>query len=148
MRVFSRLAPPLFAMTLLTQPVAAASPEAELAFLDAYKAAYEAQDYEAFTTLLQIDGAIEEAIDFYLLNMTAEFGGEISLSLEELTDEELAEISGPLPGLDGLDYVLKPTPYKRLVIDIVLPSGQSGGAAVFVGDLGDHIIISTPTRAP
>ena len=146
MRKQIRLVLPLLAAALLAHSVSAASPEAEQTFLDAYKAAYEAEDPDAFAALMQIDGAIEEAIEFYLLNLTAELGGEISLHFIDLTDEQLAEVRGELPGLDGQPYKLMPPPYRLLSIDIVLPSGANGGAEVFVGDLGDRITISTPAR--
>jgi len=146
MRMLLRLALPFVVSVLATHPANAASAEVEQAFLDAYKAAFAAQDVDAFAALMQTDGAIEAAVDYYLLNLSVGFGGEVSLTLEDLTAEELVEISGPLPGLDGQDYVLTPTPYKRLIIDVAGPDGEVGGGAVFVADLGDRIVISTPAH--
>lgn len=129
----------------------AASPEEEQAFLDTYKAAFEAQNAAALHALLFADGAIPMAVEFYAEMMTAEFGKKIaSIALEELDAEDLAEIDEVMPTPDGGSARLAPKPYKKLVIKIDTSdaSGTSSTTnSAFVAEQDGRLGIAMPVPA-
>lgn len=129
----------------------AASPEQEQAFLDTYKAAFEAQDAAALRALLFSDGAIPMAVDFYAEMMTADFGKQISsIALEELDTDELAEIDEVMPTPDGGSARLAPKPYKKLVIKVDTSDANGTSTSTnsaFVAEQDGRLGIAMPVPA-
>lgn len=142
----------LLAAVLLFVPAfhaAAASPEAEKVFLDAYGAAYANKDEAAMRALLWQQGADPQALDFYLMSMTSEFGGKLTLELQDLDAESTAKAAAVLPGPDGGDYRLAPKPYKKLVatIEVHTPDLNSTSSnEAFVADVDGKLYIATPQK--
>ena len=129
----------------------AASPEQEKAFVDSYKTAFEAQDADALAALFFTEGAIPEAVDFYKMAMTADFGKKISeIALQDLTPEEVAEAAATMDTPDGGKAILKPQPYKKLVIKIDT-SDASGTSSttntIFVAEEDGKLGVAMPAPA-
>lgn len=107
-------------------PAAAASAEQEQAFVETYKAAFAAEDAATLRGLMFSAGAISDAVEFYEMMMTVEFGYPIkSITLQELDAEDLARIDETMPSPDGTMARLAPRPYKKLIV--VIDASDSGG---------------------
>jgi hypothetical protein len=141
-----------FAFSILAASGAlAASPEQEKAFVDAYKTAFEAQNADGLAALFFSEGAIPEAVDFYKMAMTADFGKKVSeITLQELTAEDVAEVGATMDTPDGGKAVLKPQPYKKLVIKIDTSdaSGTSSSTnTIFVAEQDGKLGVAMPAPA-
>ncbi len=130
----------------------AATAEQEQVFVDAYKQAYEAKDGDALKALLYADGADPMALEFYGRMMTAEFGGTITdIGLKDLTPDDVKKAGAVMPGPTGGNFVLKPKPYKKLVVKIHVKddNGESTSSSEsFVAETDGKLVISTPAPAP
>lgn len=129
----------------------AASAEEEQAFLDTYRTAFDNQDAATLAGLLFSDGAIPEAVGFYEMLMTADFGQTItSIALDDLDAEDLERIDETMPTPDGQMAKLAPRPYKKLVI--VIDSSDDSGAGTstsrtYVAEHDGRLGISMPVPA-
>ena len=109
----------------------AATAEQEQAFVDAYKQAFEAQDGDALKALLYTEGADPMALEFYGQMMTAEFGGTVTdIGLKDLTADDVKKAGEVMPGPTGGNFVLKPKPYKKLVIKIHMKDDNGESTSV------------------
>ena len=129
----------------------AASAEQEKAFVDAYKAAFEAQDAEGLYALLFTAGAIEMAVDFYKMSMVEDFGKKAEITLEPLTAEDEARATEVMDTPDGGKAVLMPKAYKKLVIKIDTSDANGTSSAtstVLVGEQDGKLGIAMPHTAP
>lgn len=127
----------------------AASPEAEKAFLDAYSAAYANKDEAAMRAFLWQDGADPDALEFYLMSMTADFGGTLALELQDLDAESTAKADAVIEGPGGGNYRLAPKPYKKLVAKIEVHTPDLNSTATneaFVADVDGKLFIATPQK--
>lgn len=135
----------------LTGPVAAASPEEEQAFVDSYKAAFEAKDAAALEGLLHAEGAFPMALEFYKMMMTADFGATVtSIELEELTPEDVAKADEVQPAPDGTSVKLSPKPYKKLVIKLATKTAETDStstSSIFVAEKDGKLGIAVPAAA-
>ena len=98
----------------------AATPEQEKAFVDKYKAAYEAGDKAALESFLYTKGAHPMALEFYKM-MQAEGAGTAKISkieLVDLTPEDVKKASEVQTGPDGVKAQLPLKPTKKLKISI------------------------------
>jgi hypothetical protein len=129
----------------------AATAEQEQAFIDAYKTAFDAKDATALNALLFSEGAIPMAVDFYQQMMQADFGKEIaSITLEELSADELVEVDAVMPTPDGGSARLVPKPYKKLVIKIDTSDANgtsSSTSSAFVAEQDGRLGIAMPVAA-
>ena len=135
----------------LTGPVAAASPEEEQAFVDSYKAAFEAKDAAALEGFLHAEGAFPMALEFYKMMMTADFGATVtSIELEELTPEDVAKADEVQPAPDGTSVKLSPKPYKKLVIKLATKTAETDStstSSIFVAEKDGKLGIAVPAAA-
>jgi subtilisin family serine protease len=141
-----------FALTILAASGAlAATPEQEKAFVDAYKTAFEAQNADGLAALFFSEGAIPEAVDFYKMAMTSDFGKKVTeITLQELTPEEVTEAAATMDTPDGGKAVLLPKPYKKLVIkvDTSDASGTSSSTnTIFVAEKDGKLGVAMPAPA-
>ena len=141
-----------FAFTILAASGAlAATPEQEKAFVDAYKTAFEAQNADGLSALLFTDGAIPEAVEFYKMAMTADFGKKLTeISLVDLTAEDVTKAGATMPGPDGKMAILLPKPYKKLVIKIDASDANgtsTSSSEIFVAEKDGKLGISMPAPA-
>jgi hypothetical protein len=130
---------------------AAATPEQEAQFVNAYKAAFDAQDAATLESFLFTDGAIPAAVEFYKTAMTAEFGQKITtIELQPLDAQDSASIGATMPGPDGSLAKLAPAPYKKLVIKIDTKDANgtmSSTSTIFIAEKDGKIGVSLPVPA-
>ena len=118
----------------------AATVEEEQAFIDTYRAAFEAQHADALKALLFSDDAVPQAAEFYGMMMTAEFGHPItSIELKDLDENDLAEIDEAMPMPDGGLARLAPRPYKKLVIVVQTSEGDSSSTTTSSAFVAEHL---------
>src|SRR6476619_5833503 len=84
----------LAACTLVTPLLHAGTPEQEKAFVDKYKAAYEAGDKATLESFLYTKGANPMALEFYKMMQTEGAGGKITkIDLVDRTPEAVQQES-------------------------------------------------------
>lgn len=129
----------------------AASAEEEQVFIDTYRTAFDNEDAAALSGLLFSDGAIPEAVEFYEMLMTVEFGQKItSIQLLDLDAEDLARIDETMPTPDGQLAKLAPRPYKKL--EVVIDTSDDSGAGTstsraYVAEHDGRLGIAMPVPA-
>ena len=143
-------------MTLLPQAIIlavalAATPAQEKAFVDAYKAAYEAKDAKALNATLYTKGADPQALEFYKMMMTDGMGAKVSsIALEPLSADDKAKAMAAMPGPGGKSMKLTLAPVKKLVIKRS-EKGASGSSSststVFVAEADGKLVIPVPGPA-
>jgi hypothetical protein len=129
---------------------AAATADQEAAFINAYKAAFEAKDAAALQALLYTGGD-PMAMDFYGQMMTAEMadGKLTSIELKDLTPEDVANAS-TIQEMPSGKMQLTPKPYKKLVLKIdtkTADTTSSSNSEVFVAEDAGKIVIAVPAPA-
>lgn len=131
--------------------VLAATPTQEQAFVDAYKAAYDAKDAGAIKKFLNAKGAIPLGLQLMGLMLTSEFGGKLAvIELRELSPEDVKAVSEVQAMPDGSKARLLPTPYKKLVIQVEAEKAESvttSTTEVFLAEAGGKLVIATPAPA-
>jgi hypothetical protein len=131
-------------------PVAAATPAMEQAFLAAYKAAYTARDKNGIAALVHTQGANPVVLDFYLSLLTSDLGaGEVTVALQPLNSDDIADAARAMPGPGGTLVRLAPTPYKKLVVTVATGTGNNRSTStttVYVADEGDKLRIAAPVE--
>jgi hypothetical protein len=141
----------LLASFLPSGPAAAASAEQERAFVNAYKAAFEAQNGAALGGMLHAEGAHPMALEFYQMMMTAEFGATVtSIELMDLTSEDMAKVDEVQPAPDGSSVKLAPKPYKKLVIKLATKTAEmesTSESSAFVAEKDGKLGIAVPAPA-
>ncbi len=139
------------ASLMLSVPAGAASAEQEQAFVDSYKAAFEAQDAAALHAMLHAEGALPMALEFYRMMMTADFGATVtSIELQDLTPEDMAKIDEIQPAPDGTNVKLAPKPYKKLVIKLATKTAETDStstSSIFVAEEDGKLGIAVPAPA-
>jgi hypothetical protein len=139
------------ASLVVSVPAGAASAEQEQAFVDSYKAAFEAQDAAALNALLFAEGALPMALEFYQMMMTADFGATVtSIELQDLTPEDVAKAEEVQPAPDGTNVRLAPKPYKKLVIKLATKTAEmesTSESSAFVAEKDGKLGIAVPAPA-
>jgi hypothetical protein len=139
------------ASLMVSAPAGAVSAEQEQAFVDSYKAAFEAQDAAALNALLFAEGASPMALEFYQMMMTAEFGATVtSIELQDLTPEDVAKAGEIQPAPDGTNVKLAPAPYKKLVIKLATKTADmesTSESSAFVAEKDGKLGIAVPAPA-
>jgi hypothetical protein len=128
----------------------AATAEQEAAFIDAYKAAFEAKDAAALQALLY-SGGDAMAMEFYGQMMTAEMadGKLTSIELKDLSPEDEAA-AATIQEMPSGKMQLSPKPYKKLVLKIdtkTADTTSSSNSEVYVAEDGGKIVIAVPAPA-
>src|SRR5262245_57460942 len=103
--------------------VLAATPAQEKAFVDAYKAAYEAKDANAIKKFLNSKGAIPLGLQLMGVMLTSDIGGKIAaIELHDLSPDDVRAATEVQPMPDGSKAKLSPKPYKKLLIKVTAES--------------------------
>lgn len=128
----------------------AATPEQEKAFVDGYKAAFEAKDKAKLESFLYTTGADPQALEFYKMMMTSEMGSKISkIELRKLTPEETKKAAEVMPGPTG-NMKLPLTPVLKLVIGIETKNENGSSTSnneSFVAESAGKLVIPVPVAA-
>ena len=134
-----------------TASLQAATPEQEKAFLDKYKAAYEAGDKTTLESFLYTKGAHPTALEFYKMMQLQGSGSKIGkIELIDLSPEEAkaAEAIDEMPDGQKTKMPLKPT--KKLKISVETKDGasnSSSSSSCLVAEKDGKFVIPVPVPA-
>jgi hypothetical protein len=135
----------------VTLTLTAASPEQEKAFVEAYRAAFEAKDEKALKSFLYTRGAHPLALEFYTMMITEGAGAkEAEITLENLKPGEAKAAASVQEGPDGAPVRMPLKPTKRLVIQVTTKNGVHTGTStsqVFVAEADGKLVIPVPVPA-
>ncbi|MEO5722223.1 MAG: hypothetical protein ABIR71_12225 [Chthoniobacterales bacterium] len=135
-------------LCICTSLLRAATPEQEKAFVDKYKAAFEASDKATLESFLYTKGAHPMALEFYKMMQTGEMGKKIStIELRDLTADEAKEAGQIQEGPDGekTKMPLKPTKKLKITIESKGDDGNSSSSSEsFVAELDGKFVIPVP----
>ena len=145
----------LFAVALLVTPLCcsllAGTPEQDKAFVDKYKAAFEAGDKAALEGFLYTKDANPMALEFYKMMMTDGAGGKITkIELVALTSDDVKKASEVQTGPDGSKAKLPLTPTKKLKISIEKKDANGSSTSSsesFVAEKDGKYVIPVPATA-
>jgi len=131
--------------------VLAGTPEQEKAFVDKYKAAYEAGDKATLESFLYTKGAHPKALEFFKMMQLQGAGTKIGkIELIDLSPEEAkaAEAIDEMPDGQKTKMPLKPT--KKLKISVETKDGannSSGSTSCLVAEKDGKFVIPVPVAA-
>lgn len=143
----------VFAVILasLCAPLLAGTPAQDKAFVDKYKAAFEAGDKATLEGFLYTKDANPMALEFYKMMQTDGIGGKITkIELVDLTPEDVKKASEVQTGPDGSKAKLPLTPTKKLKITIEKKdeNGSSTSSSEnFVAEKDGKYVIPVPATA-
>lgn len=134
----------IFASLLNTQ---AGTPDAEKAFTDKYKAAYEAKDSATLQSFLYTQGSDPAILEFYKM-MQGGDGGKISkIELVDLTPEDAKKATAMQDSPSGGKVCLTLKPTKKLIIKVETKDGDSSSSSStenFVAEKDGKFVIPVP----
>ena len=129
----------------------AGTPEQEKAFVDKYKAAYEAGDKATLESFLYTKGANPMALEFYKMMQTEGAGGKISkIELVNLSPEDAKKAEGVQEGPSGekMKMPLKPTKKLKITVENKDANGSSSQSSEsFVAEHEGKYVIPVPASA-
>jgi hypothetical protein len=129
----------------------AGTPEQEKAFVDKYKAAFEAGDKATLESFLYTKGAHPKALEFYKMMQTEGSGSKIAkIELLDLSPEEAKEVEAieEMPDGSKTKFPLKPT--KKLKISMetkTASSNSSSSSSCLVAEKDGKFVIPVPVPA-
>ena len=138
-----------FAVTCICSPaLQAGTPEQEKAFVDKYKAAYEAGDKATLESFLYTKGANPMALEFYKMMQADGAGGKISkIELVTLSPEDAKKAEGieEGPGGQKMKLPLKPTKKLKITVEKKDANGSSSSSSEsFVAEHDGKYVIPVP----
>ena len=129
----------------------AGTPEQEKAFVDKYKAAFEAGDKVTLESFLYTKDAHPKALEFYKMMQTEGAGKKIGkIELVNLTPEEATEAAGIEEGPGGIKVRFPIKPTKKLKITIESKDGESSSSSsrsCLVAENDGKFVIPVPAPA-
>jgi hypothetical protein len=142
----------LLALTFaFTASLLAGTPEQEKAFVDKYKAAYEAGDKATLESFLYTNGAHPMALEFYKMMQLQGSGTKIGkIELIDLSPEEAkaAEAVDEMPGGVKTKLPLKPIKKLKISVETKDASGSSSSSnSCLVAEKDGKFVIPVPVPA-
>jgi hypothetical protein len=138
----------LFIAISLLVSLRAGTPEQEKAFVDEYKAAFEAGDKAKLQSFLYTKEANPMALEFYKMMQLDGAGGKISkIELVELSPEDAKKVDGVQEGPGGQKTRMPLKPTKKLKITIEKKDGESTSSSStqsFVAEKDGKFVIPVP----
>jgi hypothetical protein len=129
----------------------AGTPEQEKAFVDKYKAAYEAGDKATLESFVYTKGAHPKALEFYKMMQSEGSGKKIGkIELIDLSPEEAKEAEAVEEMPDGQKTKLPLKPTKKLKISIETKDGASNSSSsstCLVAEKDGKFVIPVPVPA-
>lgn len=136
------------AAVLSTTPLHAGTPEQEKAFVDKYKAAFEAGDRVTLESFLYTEGAHPMALQFYKMMQSEGAGGKISkIELVDLSAEDARKAEGTQDGPGGQKMKMSIKPTKKLKITVETKTGESTSSSSsenFIAEKDGKFFIPVP----
>lgn len=141
----------LFATSLGATVVGAATPAQEKAFLDKYKAAFEAGDTTTLQSFLYTQGANPMALQFYTMMQADGAGGKIlKIELVDLTSEDVKKAAATMDAPGGIKMKMPFKPTKKLKITILKNNADRSSTSStenFVTEINGKFVIPVPVTA-
>lgn len=141
----------LLGLLLLAPNFGYAAPEADKAFVDAYKKAFESKDEATLKSFLYTKGSDPTVLEFYTMMITSDAGNKLSgIELRDLTpeDQKKANEMQPLPSGENAKLTLKPTKKLILKVENKDANGTSTSSSeTFVAELDGKYVIPVPGPA-
>jgi hypothetical protein len=139
----------LFCLLVFSPILAQADPSPqEKAFIDKYKAAWEAKDTATLGSFLYTQGADPAVLGFYKMMQSSSAGGKVSnIELANLTADEAKKAAEPQEGPSGGKLCLTLKPTKKLVIKVETKdeNGSSSNTTTnFVAEKDGKFVIPVP----
>lgn len=132
-------------------PARGASPEQEKAFIEKYKAAFEANDAATLESFLYTNGADPMVLEFYKMMIAQGAGNKVSkIELIELSAEDAkkAEKIQDGPGGMKLRLPLKPAKKLKIIVEASDANGKSSTTSEsFVAEKDGKLVIPVPVPA-
>ncbi|HEV2803435.1 MAG TPA: hypothetical protein VGW57_00760 [Chthoniobacterales bacterium] len=129
----------------------AGTPEQDKAFVDKYKAAFEAGDKATLESFLYTKDANPMALEFYKMMQADGIGGKIAkIELVALTPDDVKKASEVQTGPDGKKAKLPLTPTKKLKISIEKKDDNGSSTSStesFVAEKDGKYVIPVPATA-
>jgi hypothetical protein len=133
---------------LLSLSLRASTPAQEKAFVDKYKAAFEAKDTATLESFLYTQGADPMVVSFYKMMQSSSAGGKVAnIELAGLTPEDVKKAAEPQDSPAGGKLCLNLKPVKKLVIrvDTKDENGSSSNTTTnFVAEKDGKFVIPVP----
>lgn len=131
--------------------VQAGIPEQEKAFVDKYKAAFEAGDKATLESFLYTKGAHPKALEFYKMMQAEGSGSKIGkIELLDLSPEEAkeAEAIEEMPDGQKTKFPLKPTKKLKISVETKNASSNSSSSSTWlVAEKDGKFVIPVPVPA-
>jgi hypothetical protein len=131
-------------------PLFAGTAEQDKAFVDKYKAAFEAGDKATLESFLYTKDANPMALEFYKMMQADGIGGKISkIELVALTPDDVKKASEVQTGPDGSKAKLPLTPTKKLKISISKKDDNGSSTSStenFVAEKDGKYVIPVPAK--
>ena len=141
----------ILAVVLTCSRLFAGTPEQEKAFVDSYKAAFEAGDKAKLESFLYTKGANPMALEFYKAMQFDGVGGKIAkIELVTLTPEDAKKAEETQDGPSGQKFRLPLKPTKKLMITIEhkdANGSSSSSSGSFIAEKDGKFVIPVPVDA-
>ncbi len=138
----------VFATTLC---LLATDSAAEKAFVEKFKAAYEANEKATLESFLYKEGAHPKALEWFRMMVVDGAGGKVTrIELVDLSPEELKMAEGTQEGPDGEKVMIPLNPTKKLKLTTTSKDGESAGSsssAPLVAEKDGKFVIPVPVPA-
>ena len=129
----------------------AGSPEQDKAFIDKYRAAFEANDKATLQSFLYTQGANPMVLEFYKMMQTDGAGGKIfKIELVDLSPDDAKKAEAVMDGPGGQKIRLPLKPTKKLILVVEQKTADSStktSSESFIAEVNGKYVIPVPTTA-
>ena len=129
----------------------AGSPEQDKAFIDKYRAAFEANDKATLQSFLYTQDANPMVLEFYRMMQTEGAGQKIAkIELVNLSPEDVKKAEAVMDGPGGQKIRLPLKPTKKLILVIEQKTADSStktSSESFIAEVNGKYVIPVPTSA-
>lgn len=129
----------------------AGTPEQENAFVESYKAAYEAGDKPKLQSFLYVKDANPMALEFYKRMQGSDSGQKVArIELLSLSPADVTKAAATMDGPGGQKLRLPLKPSKKLKITIekkTADSSTSSSSEIFIAEQDGKFVIPVPVTA-
>ena len=143
----------LVAIAICLSPASlrAGGPEQDKAFIEKYKAAFEAKDKATLQSFLYTQGANPMVLEFYKMMQTDGAGQKISkIDLVDLSPDDMKKAEALMDGPGGQKIRLPLKPTKKLIIVVEQKTADSStktSSESFIAEVNGKYVIPVPTSA-
>lgn len=133
---------------LVASGTRAGTPAQEKAFVDKYKAAFEAKDTATLESFLYSQGADPTVVSFYKMMQSSTAGGRVAkIELVDLTAEDAKKAAEPQESPSGGKLCLTLKPVKKLMIAVETKDANGSSTSTttnFIAEKDGKFVIPIP----